>query len=235
MDKEIPTNIDLMVRSIVAGIAHCDNLLADQGTLLTHAAERLAGRLGSNGRHHSAPCAMEALHQGERAAVMIRNLELLSRCPPLERNEWLRATLALDALIHGIDDILHEIDALGLGPDPRLASMGNLLLAGAEALTNGFALLANRKANITPHAMEISERVDAIEEHCVHSTSELLAPERWSEQVTTGMVLVMIRTWTIHRCLLDVKRQMEAARDAMLALAAVRKRNLGRKALRLQP
>ncbi|MBF0296137.1 MAG: hypothetical protein HQL96_13185 [Magnetococcales bacterium] len=235
MDKEISTNIDLMVRSIVAGIAHCDNLLADQNALLTHAAERLAGRLGSNGSNHSAPCTMEALHKGERAAVMIRNLELLSRCPPLERNEWLRATLALDALISGIDDILHESDALGLGPDPQLASMGNLLLAAAAALANGFALLSNRKANITSHAMNISERVAAIEECYVQSTRDLLAPERWNGQVTTGMVLVMIRTWTIHRCLIDVKRQMETARDAMLALAAVRKRNLGRKALRLQP
>ncbi|MBF0213106.1 MAG: hypothetical protein HQM00_06020 [Magnetococcales bacterium] len=222
MEKAVFATIDAMVQSIVAGVAEYDNLVADQCALLMQAAERLVSRLGSPDENSSGEERVEALHKGERAAAMIRNLDLLSRCPPLERHEWLRVVLALDALMGRIDDALEESEVMCVSGDPTIQAMTLLIHEASLTLTEGFSALGQHSRRLRSQIHPLTGLLDAMEMRYLRSMSSLLSPDHWQEETTPPMVLAMLKRWMIYRCLFDIQRHLVTARDALLALAAMR-------------
>ncbi|MBF0273258.1 MAG: hypothetical protein HQL98_14510 [Magnetococcales bacterium] len=221
MDKTTFPDIHAMVQSIVAGVAEFDNLVADQCALLMQAAELLVGRLAltpeSGGEEP-----MGTLHKEERAATLIRNLDLLSRCPPLERHEWLRAVLALDALVGRIDDTIHESSLMCVNTDPDIKAMVLLIHASSESLAEGFAALQDRNAGVQTQVATLSGLVDSMETRYLRSMRQILNPTQWENDITPPMVLSMMKRWMVYRSLFEIQKHLTAARDALLALSIMR-------------
>ncbi|MBF0191649.1 MAG: hypothetical protein HQL99_11005 [Magnetococcales bacterium] len=221
MDKTQFPDIHAMVQSIVAGVAEHDNLVADQCALLVQAAERLVGRLAL-APENDAEEPVGTCHKEERAATLIRNLDLLSRCPPLERHEWLRAVLALDALTGRIDDTLQEASLLCVDPDPDLQAMVLLIHASSDALAEGFTALRNRHAGVQPQVATLSGLVDSLETRYLRAMRQAMNPARWTNDLTPPMVFSMMKRWMVYRALFDIQKHLTAVRDALLALSILR-------------
>ncbi|MBF0127740.1 MAG: hypothetical protein HQM02_11080 [Magnetococcales bacterium] len=226
MDRAVCSNITAMVQSIVAGVAEHDNLVADQCALLMQAAERLVSRLGVEGKRDR-NLLVETFHKGERMATLNRNLDVLGRCPPLERHEWLRAVVALDSLTGRIDDAIGEAGLMGVEPDQALQEMALLVHSAAESLQQGFAKLVAHASGVKQEAAAVNGLVEAIEMRYLRSLAVLFSMEKWSRGVTPEEVLRMIKRWMIYRCLFDVKQHLATGVETLLSLAAMRESNRG--------
>lgn len=227
MDNAVFPNINTMVKSIVAGVAEYDNLVADQCALLMQAAELLVSRLGAEGKNTTANL-IGALHKGERMATMSRNVDLLSRCPPLERHEWLRAVMALDNLIGRIDDTINESSLMCVETDLALQEMALLVHSAAESLQEGFASISDKSFKVRQQVSILIGLVDAIEMRFMRAMTILFSMEKWGNDVTPDDVLKMIKRWMIYRSLYDVKQHLSTGAETLLALATIRANNRGK-------
>ena len=165
---------------------------------------------------------MGVLHQGERLATLSRNLDLLSRCPPLERQEWLRAVVTLDGLIGRIDATLQEARLLGVAADQAVQELVLLIHSAAEVLQSGFADLREGSASVKQTVLALNGLVEAIDRRYLHTLGTLFAPDRWSAEVTPATVLHGMKRWMLLRCLFEVKQHLALVGETMLALAAMR-------------
>ncbi|MBF0340663.1 MAG: hypothetical protein HQL95_06815 [Magnetococcales bacterium] len=72
---------------------------------------------------------------------------------------------------------------------------------------------------------------EAIETRYRHSLKTLFNPERWGNQVTPVMVMTLMKSWMVHRCLMEVQQLLVTAHDTLIALAYMRAGNQTRGAL----
>lgn len=217
--------INLMIQSMVVETADIDNLVADQCALVLLAAEHLVNCLGDPAAM-AADHGMGALDKQERKSVLHRNLELLSRCPPPERHEWLRAVVALDNLIGRMDEICNEVILLHGATDPIVQEMARLIHAAAEALQSGFGNLGTMVASVQHDASVIAGLVDTIELHDTHALKKLFMLEKLDGHLTPETVLAMVKKWMIHHGLCEVKQLLSTGGESMLALALMREARL---------
>jgi len=98
----------------------------------------------------SDPTIEEALKENVHEAdlIKVRNLHELNDAfsTPIDREDIYRAIMALDDIVMYCKTTVHEMDVLGVKPDPFMRDISLRIKEGVDALANGFAKLGTTPA-----------------------------------------------------------------------------------------
>ena len=94
----------------------------------------------------------ELEHMGDE--LKARNIDILNRAfsTPMDREDLYRAMVGVDQVANYAKTTVREMELLAVKPDSYTLEMSVLLRDGAEALQQGFAMLATDPAAAEPHA-----------------------------------------------------------------------------------
>ncbi|HAF45067.1 MAG TPA: DUF47 domain-containing protein [Gallionellaceae bacterium] len=121
------------------------HMLSEQNLKVAHTVDLLVEYM-----EHDGPEVADALKLDVHEADLIkaRNLHELNDAfsTPIDREDIYRAIMALDDIVMYCKTTVHEMDVLGVKPDPFLRDISHCLKEGVEALSSGFAKLATTPA-----------------------------------------------------------------------------------------
>lgn len=126
-------------------------MLTEQANKVMHTLDLLVEYM-----EHDGPEVADALkldvHEADH--IKARNLHELNDAfsTPIDREDIYRAIMALDDIVVYCKTTVHEMDVLGVKPDPFMRDISQGIKEGVEALTKGFALLAKHPADAAKYA-----------------------------------------------------------------------------------
>jgi uncharacterized protein Yka (UPF0111/DUF47 family) len=127
------------------------HMLTEQTHNVTHTVDLLVEYM-----EHDGPEVADALKLDVHEADLIkaRNLHELNDAfsTPIDREDIYRAIMALDDIVMYCKTTVHEMDVLGVKPDPFMRDISQSIKEGVEALSKGFALLGSKPADAAQYA-----------------------------------------------------------------------------------
>lgn len=84
----------------------------------------------------------------EADVIKVRNLHELNEAfsTPIDREDIYRAIMSLDDIVMYCKTTVHEMDVLGVAPDPFMRDISHEIKTGVDALVNGYARLGSTPA-----------------------------------------------------------------------------------------
>jgi len=127
------------------------HMLTEQNLKVAHTVDLLVEYM-----EHDGPEVADALKLDVHEADLIKahNLHELNDAfsTPIDREDIYRAIMALDDIVVYCKTTVHEMDVLGVKPDPFMRGISQGIKEGVEALAKGFALLAKTPAEAAQYA-----------------------------------------------------------------------------------
>lgn len=121
------------------------HMLSEQNLKVAHTVDLLVEYM-----EHDGPEVADALKLDVHEADLIkaRNLHELNDAfsTPIDREDIYRAIMSLDEIVMYCKTTVHEMDVLGVKPDPFMCDISHCIKEGVEALSKGFAKLADTPA-----------------------------------------------------------------------------------------
>ncbi len=127
------------------------HMLSEQTHMVVHTVDLLVEYM-----EHDGPEVADALKLDVHEADLIkaRNLHELNDAfsTPIDREDIYRAIMALDDIVMYCKTTVHEMDVLGVKPDPFMREISLGIKEGVESLSKGFTLLAKTPAEAAQYA-----------------------------------------------------------------------------------
>ena len=127
------------------------HMLTEQNLLVAHTVDMLVEYM-----EHDGPAVADALKLDvhEADVIKVRNLHELNEAfsTPIDREDIYRAIMALDDIVMYCKTTVHEMDVLGVKPDPFMRDISRHIKDGVDALAKGFSLLGSKPADAAKYA-----------------------------------------------------------------------------------
>ncbi len=139
-------------------------MLTEQTIMVARTVDLLVDYM-ENGDPKVAEAVKQDVHEAD--LIKMRNLHELNDAfsTPIDREDIYRAIIALDDIVMYCKTTVHEMDVLGVTPDPFMRDISHCIKEGVASLTNGFTKLATnpgfaaQDANLARQAERHAEKL----------------------------------------------------------------------------
>jgi uncharacterized protein Yka (UPF0111/DUF47 family) len=160
-------------------------LLNEQCELAVQASEALVEYMTTSDEAHALRV-RELEHLGDE--LKDRNMDVLNRAfsTPMDREELYRAIVTIDHVINYAKTTVREMEVLGVPPDRATTEIATYLLDGAQALRDGYKLLATDPAAAEGSAQAARKAERNTEKAYRRALAELFDVEAQAAQMDAG-------------------------------------------------